>query len=379
MDQLSIDDSIKNTQNKTWIFVIVILSLILILIILFLAIMFLRRRQQEKLRESDDVLVHLSTETETPMRFIRNAMMYDKNVSLLSANQISAEIVYDANGIDKTDIDRLEYNIFDFTNYKHHYIQGFTELASGNDYMALKLTTARPLNFPVTINGVNGNLCHVCAYERLVDKKQFYFIQMTQTYGGYLKANSYKAISELLMYIKANYPGEYIIVGDFNVQGHERVFEHHLGRRDYHICDFYKLITCNDNEGIASPDGLVVSKKLYDEVRYFVDIYPGHSYQHFLVGAHMYVKSPSVTVGKKTIDITSDKMLRLFETIEQVGNRTNLRNNEGVFDSDKSEMLGDVKNITRVQPPSFKGVVYTNKSLNKKLALIGGAVTAEPK
>lgn len=369
---------IQNTntepKNKTWVFAISILLSVLILIIIFIIVIWLTARQKT-LKEPDDVLLHISSETETPMRFVRNALMYEKNVSVLSANQISLREVYDANGIDKFDIKSLDYLTGDFLNYRNHYFQGYTEYAETNNYAAVKLTTARPLEPVVKIKGPNGNYCYVCLYERLVDKKRFYFIQMTQSYKNYLEPKSYRGISELLMYIKAKYPGDYIFVGDFNVQGHERIFEHHLGRSNYHICDFYKTITCNDHQGLASPDGLVVSKNLYEEVRYFVDVYPGFSVQHFIVGAHMYIKSPIPRgLREKTVNVTSKSMLRLIDLIKANNKRDNFVNNSGAFDATNAEMLGDAKNISATAMTSFTGAVYMNKTLTAKLAsLVSGA------
>lgn len=183
---------------------------------------------------------------------------------------------------------------------------------------------------------------------------------MTQTFNGYLNDNAYKAISELLQYIIKNYPGEYIIVGDFNVQGHEKIFRHFLSDQNYHICNFYPYITCNDEQGIGSPDGIVISKKLYNHIKYGIDIYPGYSYQHYMLTAKLYINGPI-----KTECVINKKMLLLFKQLNNLHTSENYMNNSGNFNINIHK--GDINNIKEVPLNKSDINIYINKILTDKI------------
>lgn len=326
--------------------------------------------------EQYDTLLHLSSETETAFRSINNFLIYfllwnrdgsgggggQTQPSFLSMNQLATSNVYDT-GIAKYAVQNIAHphSPEDFSNYRDQYLQGYWEVKSDGDYSGVSLKTAYPISRTVKLEGRNSNWCYLTKYKRYLDSKEFYFIQMSQRFNGYLNPSSYKALSELLQYIKEKYPGLYVITGDFNVQGHEKVFEHYLGSRDYHICPFYKTVTCNDNEGMASPDGLVVSRELYPRVEYAVDLYTGYSYQHFIVSAKLYPKSRS----SATYDITSASFKEFLNILKlKNGHRDNFIGNAGIFDGNNSEMTGTPENIREVSistrgPKTFTAVQLT--------------------
>lgn len=306
----------------------------------------------------DDYLFHMSSEIETALRALNNILIYDKNFTFISLTQLAPEASYDT-GIAKYDIDDITSYVALNSNYKKHFIQGFTELKEERNYMSHKFS--KPLNQPIKIVGNNNSYAYLMQFERLVDNVVFYYIQISQDYlGGYMEDKGYVNISALLQYIIKYYPGEYIITGEFIIQGHEKIFEYHLGEENYHICSFYKYMTCNDNEGLAAPDGIVVSKKLYNKVQYSIDIYPGYSYQHYMITAKLYINGPIVTEC-----IIDKKVLTYFEKINlETNDRVNLYNNPGPFDP--KIHIGNIDNI-KVSPfktsnaTTYKNIVTTNK------------------
>lgn len=313
-----------------------------------------------------DVLLHLSSETETTLRSLQNfynhynalavGHMRDTNpwqLSFLSMNQLS-DVSYKDVGIAK-------YNVSDvaetsMSNFHTQYVQQNFELKQNEDYTAVHRLVGYLDGDYVKLEGLNGNWAYLTPIVRYTDNKKFYFIQMTQTFGGYVRnKNSYKAISELLQYIIAKFPGLYIIVGDFNVQGHEKIFEKYLGNDAYHIAPFWKIATCNDNEGIASPDGLVVSKELYPRVEYSVDPYPGYSYQHFIVSAKLF-QTPTCPVGMYSkLSPTYNSYLQ--QIIKKADGRDNFVGNDGVFNGNDNAMTGSINNIKQTTIKKSGGAI----------------------
>lgn len=322
-----------------------------------------------------DVLLHLSSETETPIRSIETfwrtfQMITNYNPSnhfyflaFMSMNQLYDGNSYD-DGIAKYQVSGLSTtsNVPNLSNYRSQYQQMFYEISSGEDYIAVNKQLGRRIGRDIKIVGPNGNWGYIAKYRRYNDNLEFYMIQLTQTWSGYTSnKRSYKAISEMLMFIKLYYPGEYIITGDFNVQGHEAIFEYHLGSENYHIPKFYEIATCNDNEGLASPDGIVVSKRLYNRVEYFSESVPSYSYQHYIVGAKMYIDSPNPG--------TVLSLTREFEAYLDDVNRSTVRENylgnPGSWSATDSAMLGSANNINEVNFPTSKttytaGQMYAN-------------------
>lgn len=293
----------------------------------------------------DDVLLHHSTETQTISGALRTLFAYDNSVSFISLNQVSTKETFNQEN-DKYDITKMTSfaNLTgDTTNYKTQYLSGFSEIKTQDNYFAIKHSSALPIAQPMKvadINGLDNMLFYYTKFRRLVDNVEFYYIQLTLKYVSYGNATSYTRLKSLLNYINEKIPGKHIIVGDFNVLGHEKVFEDVLGSDKYHICPFYKMATCNDNEGVASPDGLVISKSLYKTVEYFVDFYPGYSYQHYLVGAKLYIDDKRKAVGIH--NITSESFLRFLKTIKPAS-RPNYQGDEGKYD--KNDDVGSTKDL----------------------------------
>lgn len=314
-----------------------------------------------------DVLMHLSSETETTLRSIQNfyntynqllhGHLHDDaptQLSFLSMNQLSSRSYTDV-GISKYNVGNIA--TINYNNYHSQYVQQYFELKQKEDYLAVHRLLGTINGKLVKLSGRNGNWAYIMPIKRYSDGKEFYFIQLTQTWREYTSnKNSYKAVSELIMFIKKNFPGLYIFVGDFNVQGHEKIFQHFLGDKLYHIVPFYKIATCNDNEGIASPDGLVVAKELYPRIEYSVDPYPGYSYQHFIVTAKMYQgNQPEQLVAK----LHPNYMKYLETVIAKRGYRASFVNNSGAFNPNDSSMIGSLGNIGTAELQNSNGpIVY---------------------
>lgn len=316
----------------------------------------------------DDVLLHHSTETQTISGALRTLFAYDNSISFISLNQLSTKETFNQEN-DKYDITKMitfPSLTGDTTNYKTQYLSGFSEIKSQDNYFAIKHSSALPITQPIKVadkNGKDNMYFYYTKLRRLVDNVEFYYIQLTLKYIDYGNVTSYRRLKSLLNYIVEKLPGKHIIVGDFNVLGHEKVFEDVLGSNNYHICPFYKMATCNDDQGIASPDGIVVSKSLYKTVEYFVDFYPGYSYQHYLIGAKLYIDNRHKAIG--TYNITSESFLRFLKTIKTSALRPNYLGNEGKYD--KEEDVGSTKDLVSAAITNEGPITLSNNNIMSKI------------
>lgn len=153
-------------------------------------------------------------------------------------------------------------------------LQGFVETQSNKeDYLAVSLSVAKPIkqvfNYVYT-----GFSMVVQQFQRLSDTKQFFYVTMTQQINS--KADDserYDNLVKMIEILKKNHVGLYIIGGNFMVHKPKSVFEKRLSG-NYHYCFSEDVVTTINNEmGIVSTIGLVVSKDLYGAVHYKFDLY----------------------------------------------------------------------------------------------------------
>ncbi|UDM55465.1 hypothetical protein HT594_00139 [Phenacoccus solenopsis nudivirus] len=197
----------------------------------------------------------------------------------------------------------------------HDLIQGFSGSYS-DDVNLVKQTTAIMTNpNKIKISDKNNTAVASCnQYTRLADGKTFYLINVRIGISSSVPYKKYyKCLRQLLEYIMKELPGEYIIVGDFGVHGFEKVFEHVLGSKAYHICPMYNQLVSYRQKVLVSQVGIVVSKALYSRVEYFVDFMPTAGDAQLLLGAYMYKHG----VASSTVNVTSAAMRRFCNYIDR--------------------------------------------------------------
>lgn len=267
---------------------VIIFVIIIIIWLLFLSFYNKKERNDEYTDDEYDTLMHLSTETMTLDGVLSILQFYDPTYA--SFNQIDKK-GYQNTGIKYT----IKCNVVPVesaSNYTDQLCNRYWESLYENNlvnYAGVKRLSAIPHETKY-YTGTHGNFFIVTEYTRLSDDMKFYYVQASQNFGGYNNLNSYKVIDGLCRDLKKYYPnGEFIIVGDFNVHYHEAITEMHFGDT-HHILKFHDIGSCDDNEGLAGPDGVVVSKKLYPRVEYSLDLAPIQNYQHFVVNVKLYSK-----------------------------------------------------------------------------------------
>lgn len=319
-----------------------------------------------------DLLVHQSSDKETVMRALRNAFGFldQSRPSFVSLDRLSDKQTFDS-GVDHGNIsDLISFadNKYDLTNSMQQFAQGYAELKTKDSYLAVSLATAIPDGSPTLLQvKENGGQAIVRPYVRLSDKKPFYYIQITQDYpenaAAYKAAIAYTTLASLVAYISNKFKGNYIIVGNFNVQGHEKVFDYLLGSVNHHIVPFYKLATCNNDKALSSPDGLVVSKSLFNRLEYFVDFWPGISWQHYGIGVRAYPHA----IQSGMFDQTSGKFhAYLSKIVQNKGNRTSYIGDQGAYDP--KIHVANTNSVTSTNKiPSVNDVVLSNSSIIDKI------------
>lgn len=183
-------------------------------------------------------------------------------------------------------------------NAHHQWSSRMAELWYNNEYVAADKVKFRAISDAVCYKSDDPyhSRMYVVRLLRVVDKREFYYVHFNQTYKeSYTDDLSYTALVQALNTLKRFHSdGEYVIVGNFNVHGHEAVFRHHLPGH-YAVCDFRSVPTSMDvrGRGVASPDGLVVSTLVYEAIEYHTVMSDLNATNGALVVlAALYIKHP---------------------------------------------------------------------------------------
>lgn len=109
-------------------------------------------------------------------------------------------------------------------------------------------------------------------FTRNVDNVDFYVIQVDHKTNASIDAiDGYARLADMIKYIKDQYPGNHIIVGNFNVLDGTTLGRQLMGN-EYHYCFSKKTHTNAVDNYMASTVGLIVSKSLYASVEFKVDL-----------------------------------------------------------------------------------------------------------
>lgn len=301
--------------------------------------------------ETYDTLFHFSTETLTFDGVYNLLLKYDTDIVNLNQCYFTDQVVSYQSKMDYNDIPPIKYNS---TNYIQHINNKYIEMFYNDNYFGLSKNKFKLISDIKFYKGNYENTMFIASYKRLEDNKNFIYVSMTQKYNGYLTANKYKGITQLINTFKTLHPNElYIMVGDLNVHGHEEIFKSLL--KDSLVCDVYKNVcTCNDNEGLASPDALVVSNKLYKKIEYEIDFFKGYTYQHYPLMVKLYKEGKNEVINK-----TNKGFLKTIEDYIKTTSRDVFINKKGIFDISQH----NDKNMCKEIP--IKNF-YNDKSVSKR-------------
>lgn len=332
-----------------------IILIILIIIIIFITIFFLKfkkiskilkeiqnKRKENSQIEEYDTFMQFSTSSLTFDGVYNLLSNYDKDIfNLNECNFLNQTVSYESN-IDYVDLPK-NYNYV--SNSFPHINNKYIEMFDDTNYFGLsknKFKLEKEIEFYL---GDYDNQMFVGSYKRLDDKKDFIFVSMYQKYKNYTADKTFKGLYQMIYTIKKLYPEQpYIITGNVNLQGHEKVFEELLS--DALICNVHKKVcTANNFNGIASPECLVVSNKLYKKVEYEVDFFKGFSMQHYPILAKFYKNGKNEVINK-----TNNGFKETVQYYIDISKQNIFINNKSLFDilKHKEEKLCVKKNIINI-------------------------------
>lgn len=286
---------------------------------------------------SFDRLVHHSSEKLPLPFFSRETQRYSPD--FVTGNQL-ATFQKRSETFAKFDLPNENdgYDVVAWSNYRAHVCSNMYEVwckGNGLNYMSANREKFRSLGSVERFAFAHGDYMLIAKLRRLIDGKEFRQVMYTQNWAGFKNPNSYRALHAACRFLIERYPREeFIISGDFNVQGHAKVFERFFP--DYLICDFARMPTCLDNEGIASPDGVVVSPRLYSRLEYRTEFCSSESYQHMVLVIDMLTKEQCEATGKPSGAYVSERWTgELFTrlVLRDAKGRDNFYGDEGNYDS----------------------------------------------
>lgn len=243
----------------------------------------------------------------------------------------------------------------------NQYIQGFTELKHLGNYNAVSFKHSMPVSDYSYYTDKQYIQCYSRTFIRLSDNIQYIFYQINITSPDINNYSYLKSLLTMIYNITPDIPK--LIVGNFNIHGHENVFKD-IFKSDYIICPLYKTLTINNKtNGYSAYDGLVVSKKLYKFIKYKID-FSKSDIDRYVLTAKLYQ-----TGFSNTIDESSYKFKNYVTYLSKLSNVTNNIGKEGSYNNSKTTQININKdNITTTDPNNF--TVFSNEVFNKKMNTI---------
>lgn len=247
-----------------------------------------------------DILVHHNAANLPIPQFVRLANAY--RADLVSGSNVMIDKLKRSETFCATNPIPNAYSSFKDAyadNAHHQWSSRMAELWHNNEYVAANKAKFRATSDAVCYKSDDPyhSRMYVVRLLRVVDKQEFYYVHFIQPYkNSYTDDQSYTAVVQAINTLKRFHPdADYVIVGNFNVHGHEAVFRHHLPDH-YAVCDLRTTPTNMDARGrdIASPDGLVVSTRLYEAVEYQTEMSDMNATNGALVLiAALFIKHPN--------------------------------------------------------------------------------------
>lgn len=273
----------------------IIISLIIIILIIIILIIYFDTPNDE------EILIQCSTEQTYAHNILLDSLLYlKKEPFILTANQSIIEYSPEALKGFTTSIANVTASNY-FNGQLNGPINQF-KFNGGNFHRANILYTPYMKGYVKT--GTHGDVISFLPIVNIKTNKRVNSYMYTQTFGGYASDNSYKSCYNAFKLVSDQYLNDnipFIIMGDFNVAGWGDVSDFIFGNSVYHNDKL--LITCNDNEGIATPDGIIIHTSLAKGVTYGICNQHIKNRQHYSLYAklHKYKSGIHIDDLAKTI------------------------------------------------------------------------------
>lgn len=231
-----------------------------------------------------------------------------------------------------------------WTNNKITINNSMIEFFTNNDYIGLNRKKYTLVGEIIHYYGKFHNWMYILPIMRYIDNKYFFLIAISQSFTYYTDPNSYAGIIELLLALKNNYANkEFIIIGSFNVQGYEDIFVDLFSKDTFNIlkCKY----TTNDDNGLASTSGIVISNNLYKGMEYAVDFFNGFTLNDYVIKGKLYINK---NIG--IIDKTSDNFLKYIDNVIANRNPKIIKSEYKYYDREPAvitPITNSIKNVNK--------------------------------
>lgn len=197
-----------------------------------------------------------------------------------------------------------------WTNNKITINNSMIEFLTNNEYIGINKKKYMLTDKITGYNNYPVSYMYILPLKRYIDNKEFILVNILHNYfGSYTEKESYKSIIQLILVLKNNYADkDFIIIGSFNLQGYEDIFLDIFEENTINILK-YKY-TINDENGLASPNGIIISKSLYNGIEYSIDFLNGYSTNNYIIKGKLYYNN---NIG--LVDKTSDRMDTYFDNV----------------------------------------------------------------
>jgi hypothetical protein len=248
--------------------------------------------------EYDSIIIFPETVTIPPPNLLIEANKHDPDLissfgtafslEKTESKTVDVERIYNNNNQTNTSLDRDHINMRGIEALQEHHYK-----VKGGSYTSANIEKFASEDLKsYAWKGFGFMIIH--KLRRLIDNKQIMFVSINlnpETSWERRKdeeVNTYKLLDGFLQYILATMPkkSEYIFTGQFS-HGHENIFR--LRMPSYHICDFKTMPTLFSDAKISSPNGLVVSKALYNRVEFTTDLVAGEGRGGFMVKGKLFI------------------------------------------------------------------------------------------
>lgn len=237
-----------------------------------------------------------------------------------------------------------------WTNNKITINNSMIEFLTNNEYIGINKKKYMLTDKITGYNNYPVSYMYILPLKRYIDNKEFILVNILHNYfGSYTEKESYKSIIKLLLVLKNNYADkDFIIIGSFNLQGYEDIFLDMFEENTINILK-YKY-TINDENGLASPNGIIISKSLYNGIEYSLDFLNGYSTNNYIIKGKLYYNN---NIG--LVDKTSDRMDTYFDNVIK-------NTNPNIAKSEYDPQLKD-----NLKMSNKYNITKTIKNINKNL------------
>lgn len=294
-----IGNMIEKKVSKKMIATTATIVIIVIIIILLTVFAFLYKFISKNHDDDDSIyLVHCSVEQTYPTNILLDALVkFKKDPLVTTINQTVTEFSTEA-------LRGFSNNIAEqrTTNYFDGILNGVANQFKGNGGNVHRSDIWHAAYASGYVkSGKHGDFLSFLPLKSIKTGKLINSYMYTQTFGGYENDNAYKSAYNVFTIVREQYEKDKIpftIMGDFNVAGWGKVSDHVFGDTVYHNDGLF--ITCNDNEGIATPDGIIVHKNICNGVKYGILEQHVKNRQHYAIYAMLTSSNTGIQIDENT-------------------------------------------------------------------------------